>query len=146
MGYSVRNAKEAEELLVTNSAKFVEAMMLRAKATATSELAVEKYKKVIEAQNRLDTTPKAYVSKKGTYTDGYGVQRKGVVLEKSSNWKEAEEELQKAEEAYNKLVNQQISFTQKEKEIGIYRKPNRESGSRKRRSCGKGTLTFARTL
>lgn len=117
LGYSVRNAKEAEELLVTNSAKFVEAMMLRAKATATSELAVEKYKKVIEAQNRLDTTPKAYVSKKGTYTDGYGVQRKGVVLEKSSNWKEAEEELQKAEEAYNKLVNQQISFTQKEKEI-----------------------------
>lgn len=83
MGYSVRNAKEAEELLVTNSAKFVEAMMLRAKATATSELAVEKYKKVIEAQNRLDTTPKAYVSKKGTYTDGYGVQRKGVVLEKA---------------------------------------------------------------
>lgn len=117
LGYSVRNAKEAEELLVTNSAKFVEAMMLRAKATATSELAVEKYKKVIKAQNRLDTTPKAYVSKKGTYTDGYGVQRKGVVLEKSSNWKEAEEELQKAEEAYNKLVNQQISFTQKEKEI-----------------------------
>lgn len=117
LGYSVRNAQEAEELLVTNSAKFVEAMMLRAKATATSELAVEKYKKVIEAQNKLDTTPKAYVSKKGTYTDGYGVQRKGVVLEKSSNWKEAEKELQKAEEAYDKLVNQQIKFTQQEKEI-----------------------------
>lgn len=99
LGYSVRNAKEAEELLVTNSAKFVEAMMLRAKATATSELAVEKYKKVIEAQNKLDTTPKAYVS------------------EKSSNWKEAEEELQKAEEAYDRLVNQQIKFTQQEKEI-----------------------------
>lgn len=117
LGYSVRNAKEAEELLVTNSAKFVEAMMLRAKATATSELAVEKYKKVIEAQNKLDTTPKAYVSKKGTYTDGYGVQRKGVVLEKSSNWKEAEEELERAEEAYNSLVSQQIKFTQQEKEI-----------------------------
>ena len=117
LGYSVRNAQEAEELLVTNSAKFVEAMMLRAKATATSELAVEKYKKVIEAQNKLDTTPKAYVSKKGTYTDGYGVQRKGVVLEKSSNWKEAEEELEKAEEAYDRLVNQQIQFTQQEKEI-----------------------------
>ncbi|OUN69471.1 hypothetical protein [Barnesiella sp. An55] len=117
LGYSVRNAKEAEELLVTNSAKFVEAMMLRAKATATSELAVEKYKKVIEAQNKLDTTPKAYVSKKGTYTDGYGVQRKGVVIEKSSNWKEAEEELQKTQDTYNKLIDQQISFTQKEKEI-----------------------------
>lgn len=117
LGYSVRNAQEAEELLVTNSAKFVEAMMLRAKATATSELAVEKYKKVIEAQQNLDTTPKAYVSKKGTYTDGYGVKREGVVLEKSSNWKEAEEELKKAQGEYDKLVNQQISFTQQEKEI-----------------------------
>ena len=117
LGYSVRNAQEAEELLVTNSAKFVEAMMLRAKATATSELAVEKYKKVIEAQQKLDATPKAYVSKKGTYKDGNGVQRKGVVLVQSSNWTEAEEELQKTQDEYDKLVNQQITFTQKEKEI-----------------------------
>ena len=34
-------------------------MMLRAKAAATSELAIEKYKAVIEAQNKLDATPKA---------------------------------------------------------------------------------------
>lgn len=117
LGFSVRDAKEAEELLVGNSSKFVEAMMLRAKAAATSELAIEKYKAVIEAQNKLDATPKAYVSKKGTYTDGYGVKRKGTVLEKSDTWKEAEEALTKAEAEYNKLINLQVSFTQQEKQI-----------------------------
>lgn len=117
LGFSVRDAKEAEELLVSNSSKFVEAMMLRAKAAATSELAIEKYKAVIEAQNKLDATPKAYVSKKGTYTDGYGVKRKGTVLEKSETWKEAEEALTKAEAEYNKLINLQVSFTQQEKQI-----------------------------
>ena len=117
LGFSVRDAKEAEELLVSNSSKFVEAMMLRAKAAATSELAIEKYKAVIEAQNKLDATPNAYVSKKGTYTDGYGVKRKGTVLEKSDTWKEAEEALTKAEAEYNKLINLQVSFTQQEKQI-----------------------------
>lgn len=117
LGFSVHNAKEAEELLVSNSSKFVEAMMLRAKAAATSELAIEKYKAVIEAQNKLDATPKAYVSKKGTYTDGYGVKRKGTVLEKSDTWKEAEETLTKAEAEYNKLINLQVNFTQQEKQI-----------------------------
>lgn len=117
LGFSVRDAKEAEELLVSNSSKFVEAMMLRAKAAATSELAIEKYKAVIEAQNKLDATPKANVSKKGTYTDGYGVKRKGTVLEKSDTWKEAEEALTKAEAEYNKLINLQVSFTQQEKQI-----------------------------
>lgn len=117
LGFSVRDAKEAEELLVSNSSKFVEAMMLRAKAAATSELAIEKYKAVIEAQNKLDATPKAYVSKKGTYTDGYGVKRKGTVLEKSDTWKEAEETLEKAEAEYNKLINLQVNFTQQEKQI-----------------------------
>lgn len=117
LGFSVRDAKEAEELLVSNSSKFVEAMMLRAKAAATSELAIEKYKAVIEAQNKLDATPKAYVSKKGIYTDGYGVKRKGTVLEKSDTWKEAEETLEKAEAEYNKLINLQVNFTQQEKQI-----------------------------
>lgn len=117
LGFSVRDAKEAEELLVSNSSKFVEAMMLRAKAAATSELAIEKYKAVIEAQNKLDATPKAYVSKKGTYTDGYGVKREGMVLEKNDTWKEAEETLEKAEAEYNKLINLQVNFTQQEKQI-----------------------------
>lgn len=117
LGFSIKTVRDAEDLLVANKSKFIEACMQRAKALAVQELAVEKYKDVLLAQQKLEATPKAYVSKKGTYTDGYGVQRKGTVLEKSSDWKEAEEAVSKAEREYNALVSQQIEFTEKEKEI-----------------------------
>lgn len=117
LGFSIRTVKDAEDLLVANKGKFIEACLQRAKALAVQELAVEKYKEVLQAQQELEATPKAYVSKKGTYTDGYGVQRKGVVLEKSSNWKKAEEAVEKAEREYEALVRQQVEFSDKEREI-----------------------------
>lgn len=117
LGFTINTVKQAEDLLVANSSRFVEALMLRAKATATAELAVEQYKKVIEAQNTLDSTPKAYVSKKGTYTDGYGTKREGTVMVKDSKWQEAEDDLAKQQEAYEKLIAQQANFTAEEKKI-----------------------------
>lgn len=117
LGFSIKTVKDAEDLLVANKGKFIEACLQRAKALAVQELAVEKYKEVLQAQQELEATPKAYVSKKGIYTDGYGVQRKGVVLEKSSNWKKAEEAVEKAEREYEALVRQQVEFSDKEREI-----------------------------
>lgn len=117
LGFSIKTVKEAEDLLVANKSKFIEACLERAKALAVQELAVEKYKEVLQAQQELEATPKAYVSKKGTYTDGYGVQRKGVVLEKSSNWQKAEAAVEKAEREYEALVRQQVEFSDKEREI-----------------------------
>lgn len=117
LGFSIRTVKDAEDLLVANKSKFIEACLQRAKALAVQELAVEKYKEVLQAQQELEATPKAYVSKKGTYTDGYGVQRKGVVLEKSSNWQKAEAAVEKAEREYEALVRQQVEFSDKEREI-----------------------------
>ena len=117
LGFSIRTVKDAEDLLVANKSKFIEACLQRAKAFAVQELAVEKYKEVLQAQQELEATPKAYVSKKGTYTDGYGVQRKGVVLEKSSNWQKAEAAVEKAEREYEALVRQQVEFSDKEREI-----------------------------
>lgn len=117
LGFSIRTVKDAEDLLVANKSKFKEACLQRAKALAVQELAVEKYKEVLQAQQELEATPKAYVSKKGTYTDGYGVQRKGVVLEKSSNWQKAEAAVEKAEREYEALVRQQVEFSDKEREI-----------------------------
>lgn len=81
LGFSIKTVKEAEDLLVANKSKFIEACLERAKALAVQELAVEKYKEVLKAQQELEATPKAYVSKKGTYKDGYGVERKGVIIE-----------------------------------------------------------------
>lgn len=120
LGFSIRTVKDAEDLLVANKSKFIEACLQRAKALAVQELAVEKYKEVLQAQQELEATPKAYVSKKGTYTDGYGVQRKGVVLEKSSNWQKAEAAVEKAEREYEALVRQQVEFSDKEREILAY--------------------------
>lgn len=117
LGFSIRTVKDAEDLLVANKSKFIEACLQRAKALAVQELAVEKYKEVLQAQQELEATPKAYVSKKGTYMDGYGVQRKGVVLEKSSNWQKAEAAVEKAEREYEALVRQQVEFSDKEREI-----------------------------
>lgn len=117
LGFSIKTVKEAEDLLVANKSKFIEACLERAKALAVQELAVEKYKEVLKAQQELEATPKAYVSKKGTYKDGYGVERKGVIIEKSSDWKKAEDAVAKAEREYNALINQQVEFTAKEREI-----------------------------
>lgn len=109
LGFSIKTVKEAEDLLVANKSKFIEACLERAKALAVQELAVEKYKEVLKAQQELEATPKAYVSKKGTYKDGYG--------EKSRDWKKAEDAVAKAEREYNALINQQVEFTAKEREI-----------------------------
>lgn len=113
LGFSIKTVKEAEDLLVANKSKFIEACLERAKALAVQELAVEKYKEVLKAQQELE----AYVSKKGTYKDGYGVERKGVIIEKSRDWKKAEDAVAKAEREYNALINQQVEFTAKEREI-----------------------------
>jgi hypothetical protein len=115
LGFSIKTVKEAEDLLVANKSKFIEACLERAKALAVQELAVEKYKEVLKAQQELEATPKAYVSKKGTYKDG--VERKVVIIEKSRDWKKAEDAVAKAEREYNALINQQVEFTAKEREI-----------------------------
>lgn len=110
LGFSIKTVKEAEDLLVANKSKFIEACLERAKALAVQELAVEKYKEVLKAQQELEATPKAY-------KDGYGVERKGVIIEKSRDWKKAEDAVAKAEREYNALINQQVEFTAKEREI-----------------------------
>lgn len=117
LGFSIKTVKDAEDLLVANKGKFIEACLQRAKALTVHELAVEKYKEVLKAQQELKATPQAYVSKKGPYKDGYGVEREGVGIEKSRNWQKAEEAVAKAEREYNALINQQVEFTAKEREI-----------------------------
>ena len=114
LGFSIKTVKEAEDLLVANKSKFIEACLERAKALAVQELAVEKYKEVLKAQQELEATQKTYVLK---YKDGYGVERKDVIIEKSRAWKKAEDAVAKVERAYNALINKQVEFIAKEREI-----------------------------
>lgn len=111
-GFSIRSVKDAEDLLVANKGKFIEACLERAKALAVQELAVEKYKEVLKAQQELEATPKTKLQRGGYYTDGYGVKRVT-----NPEWEKAEEAVAKAEREYNALISQQVEFTAKEREI-----------------------------
>lgn len=119
LGFSIKTVKEAEDLLVANKSKFIEACLERAKALAVQELAVEKYKEVLKAQQELEATPKTKLQRGGYYTDGYGVKRKtnAVIEVTNPEWEKAEEAVAKAEREYNALINQQVEFTAKEREI-----------------------------
>lgn len=119
LGFSIRSVKDAEYLLVANKGKFIEACLERAKALAVQELAVEKYKEVLKAQQELEATPKTKLQRGGYYTDGYGVKRKtnAVIEVTNPEWEKAEEAVAKAEREYNALISQQVEFTAKEREI-----------------------------
>ena len=119
LGFSIKSVKDAEDLLVANKGKFIEACLERAKALAVQELAVEKYKEVLKAQQELEATPKTKLQRGGYYTDGYGVKRKtnAVIEVTNPEWEKAEKAVAKAEREYNALISQQVEFTAKEREI-----------------------------
>jgi hypothetical protein len=59
LGVSVKNAADAEKLLIDNKEAFIKAQILKAKAMAATELAAEKYKSVL--QKMQDAEPTKYV-------------------------------------------------------------------------------------
>lgn len=95
LGVSVQGVTDAENLLIANKDRFIAAQIAKAKASIYTEQATAKVKELLTAQDKLDKTPKAYVSKKGEYTDGYGVKRKGMTMVKDSDWQEAEDNVNK---------------------------------------------------
>lgn len=104
LGVSINGITDAENLLIANKGAFVDAMIAKAKAAIYTEQAMQATKDLMEAQQKLEATPKAYVSKKGTYKDGYGVERKGVIMVKSSDWQEAEDAVNAAQTKLDGLL------------------------------------------
>ena len=106
LGVAVSGVTDAENILVANKDRFIEAQIAKAKAAIYIEQATNATKELIAAEERLNKVPKAYVEKKGTYTDGYGVEREGIVMAKSKEWEKAEKEVQDAKDKMNKLFAQ----------------------------------------
>ena len=104
LGVSINGVTDAENLLIANKGAFVDAMVAKAKATIYTEQAMQATKDLMEAQQKLEATPKAYVSKRGTYKDGYGVEREGVIMVKSSDWQEAEDAVNAAQAKLDGLL------------------------------------------
>ncbi len=104
LGVSINGVTDAENLLIANKGAFVDAMVAKAKAAIYTEQAMQATKDLMEAQQKLEETPKAYVSKRGTYKDGYGVERKGITMVKSSDWQEAEDAVNAAQAKLDGLL------------------------------------------
>lgn len=111
LGWQVLNAQEAEDLLVKNTAKVVEALMLRAKATAAASMASDKYKEIMQKQLEIDAMPD-----KVTKVVGAGRYARVATVENSEK-ADAQEELKKLQGEATKLINMQVQLTKKEQAI-----------------------------
>lgn len=113
LGLSVKSAKEAEEILVKHSSKVVEAFILRAKAAAMSEMAVEKYKEVLKKQMEVDAM--SDTSSVWVQTSSFGTGY--YVTGENHAKKKAQKEVEELEAEQKKLIEKQLAFTQEEKAI-----------------------------
>ncbi|WP_279158998.1 hypothetical protein [Muribaculum intestinale] len=117
LGYKVRNAKEAEDLLIKNSGKFVEACIMKAKALAAQNLAAEKYQEIIKKQAEIDAMPDTVSQFVQTSSGQYGGVT-GYYIEVANQAKaQARKELEDLQGEAKKLIEQQTKFTAEEQGI-----------------------------
>lgn len=110
LGFRVRSAKEAEDLLVNNTKNFTAACMAKAKALAAQNLASEKYKEIIEKQAEIDAMP----DKSSTFvqTSSWGT---GYYIEtENTSKKKAQRELAEMQKSADALIQKQVEFTKEE--------------------------------
>ena len=120
LGYKVRNAKEAEDLLIKNSAKFVEACILKAKALAAQNLAAEKYqeliKKQVEMEGMADTERKLVITG-STIVGGEAVPTYEYKEVANSKKAELRKEIADLQGEAKRLIEQQTKFTAEEQAV-----------------------------
>lgn len=104
LGVSIQGVTDAENLLIYNKEAFKEAQMEKARSMAYTQLAVEEVKNLIIAEEELKNVRKSETFVDGEYTDGYGVKRKGKVLQKNKEWIAAEEKVNAAKEKLTELI------------------------------------------
>lgn len=119
LGFNVTNAKQAEDLLIRNTANFTAACIAKAKALAAQNLASEKYEAILKKQAEIDAMPdktSTYVQT-SSFGTGYWVEGENTAKKK------AKQELAEKQKNANALIQQQIKFTQEEqaylKKIGM---------------------------
>lgn len=112
LGLKVYDAKTAEDVLIRNSQKFVEACMAKAKALAAQQLAAEKYEEILKKQAEIEAMPdkvQSYVPS----ANGRGYY--SVVDNKAKA--EAKKELEDMKKTAREFIEQQVKFTKKEQQL-----------------------------
>ena len=117
LGWQVRNAKEAEDLLVKNTAKVVEAFMLRAKANAAMATASEKYKEIVEEQLKLDGIQQYEYSTGLFKNEKTGKVEYGVHKEVTQEWLKQNAVITKLQAGVQKYVDMVVELNAQEKAI-----------------------------
>ena len=104
-GYAINSVADAENLLITNKDAFINAIIAKAKVTATMKLAAEQYEKYMQKMLEADELPK-----KKTYTSVQGNKPGGVF--NPNNWvtisfdnPEIEKKKAEAEEVKTEMLN-----------------------------------------
>jgi len=105
LGVSVKNVRDAENLLIANKDAFIAAQIAKAKALVMITQTQEKVKKALELQNEIETMPdkvtRYITGGTGLYTTSYEVENSSK-KEKEKELAELNAEIQKGyESAYN---------------------------------------------
>lgn len=117
LGVSIKNVKEAEDLLINNKGKFIESLVLRAKAMASAELASEKYKQAIQKQLELENTPKKVTKERVSMSvNGAPVAYEQYTVD-NEKYKELTEAKNKLEKEGLDLFKKSAEFSEQEKKI-----------------------------
>lgn len=113
LGVSVQDAKQAEDLLIRNAPKFVEACILKAKALAAQNLAAEKYKEILTKQAEYEG-----MSDKVTriITNQYGGVAATYEVENTAK-KDLKKEIDAMKAEADSFIKQQVQFSKEEQAI-----------------------------
>lgn len=126
LGVSVSNVNDAENLLVSSTPDFLEAMRLRAEASAASKLAAEEYEKALRKERELEGIEKYSQTEVWEFKTGNGpngrVSKKTVTVV-NPEYTQTEEEVKTARETadayYDKAKALELAAAAKLKEARI---------------------------
>lgn len=104
LGVSVSNATEAENLFIKNEANFISSLMMRARAAAAAELAIEKYKTGLQAQLQDEQ------EKRDLKIKGVSLTRATTQLVRNSRLTPLAEQAQNDFNAANNLVRRNAEY------------------------------------
>lgn len=131
LGVSISNVNDAENLLVSSTPEFLEAMRLRAEASAASKLAAEEYEEALRKERELESIEKtktSFIPKtygfQGTVTEWQTVTYANPEYTETNN--EAKTARETANAYYDKAKALELQAAAKLKAAGIKEKDEEE--------------------
>ena len=111
LGEAIDDVNKAENLLVKNKKKFLEAMMFRAKALAAKDIYKQKAKEITDIDIEIEKTPE-----KVSFLETYGTKTERVI-KTNRFWEKLQTEKEKLEQEASDILTKSMEFTKKEQEI-----------------------------